>query len=842
MSQANNQQYTNPIMQQYASGVDAFRLTLLFILTAIVHYFDHHYFGLQYSTTRVAVYIMITLLVLFGINTDNRQRMHTIITLFLIWGLFFLFVSLLLNALPFELNVFSWGDWIVRVLFVIVPFVIISIFMKKFTGERFQPDYPILMLFFYTAFALPFIAEFLQTNQLLQTFGGSLIGFGLQTPLEFFIVVIPAWFWYLNTITVSLTSSSFAKLFPSLMRFIQFIAILILTISIIASNYVAIESDNVGGYVGSPFTVAKEFFLSGYDAAVMVISERTELFQNQTRRALDFEGEVEQGAQVNVGLTLERLQQSQQRFVQGQEIAFFTTLQARSFGTNIPVRIGCIANDAAKKSEFTGIVNRPEFQARDFVNTDVTCRFAFLPKNQYTVDVTANFDYIGSAYLRRYFTREGLLGQFQNQGASPTDALFAQYQITDRDPRSVYTRGPVSLHLSTPNIVEELLQSGGDRTKFRLQLGIKNEPQWGGRIYAINNVLLSIPIGFQLATGGTTQTGGLFCTTGGFESNITLLSQSECQSMREPFSDLDCENYYHYKITPVSKSAAESVQVPFEQIRAQELVMSCDIEALTPNEILSGSAFSIDTFRARVAYSYEMQQKLTFRVNEPNSDDLIVPDIESLSRLEYCDIPNAYHIEPNYGLVFAFNPSLNETFSQRRDAVLSPSSHLSNSDREHLEGSNCFERHLFWGITYQFWDQVRYSINVGQTYYGYMRATPAMYERVKDSQAEIPDNLTKEEISKYLEENNLFVAFTYLDAMRQRCVEDSQNQLLEIDGVSGDNDVVCAIGKYICGPNFEYGNYNSCTTHDCNTCHRVLIPNILTIATQSEHYNKGSLT
>ncbi|MFT4313364.1 MAG: hypothetical protein ACMXYA_03065, partial [Candidatus Woesearchaeota archaeon] len=625
MSENQNAQVWNQYAQNSISGTN---ISMAYLIMIVAHLIDHALFQLSYSQPRLLFQFLVAAVFILILLQDRDEKMHTFMGILLVGMLFFLLSNLALQMFPS--GQFALGGWLIRILFIVVPFVIISILFKKTTNEKFKPNIGIMGLFFYVAFALPFISELVHTNQILQGVGGGVIGIGFQLPFEFLIVVLPAWMWYLNSLEVH--GSKASKAIPSIVRFIEIVAILILVLSVIAANYVAVDSENTGGYGGDYLGVAKDFFLSGYDAAVSAILGRSEEFQQQAALALDFEGDVEQGAEANVGLTVERLQQSQQRLVQGSEAAFFTTLQLRSFGTNVPVTITCNAVNVRGRPIFEGIVSNPSFVANDFRNYDITCRFPFLPGGeQYTVNLETQFDYVVSAYLRRFFVREGLLDQFRGSNVPPETLFFQQYNIRDTNTVSIHTRGPISLHLNTPNVVEELRQTAGDRSRFRLQLGLRNEPRWEGRLYAINMVLISLPVGFEIARGGTSQTSNLLCTTGSFESNISQMTFDECQNMREPFSQLDCQNYVHYKIEPVDRFAAESISVEYERARTQEVVFACDIEALNTNEILGNAAFSMHSFRSRVAYTYENKQSVSLRVEEPDvRDRIIVPDIESL--------------------------------------------------------------------------------------------------------------------------------------------------------------------------------------------------------------------
>jgi len=205
-----------------------------------------------------------------------------------------------------------------------------------------------------------------------------------------------------------------------------------------------------------------------------------------------FVGRVEEGAKKKLGVRIDRVGSVGKRFETTEKINTFATIRAESLGSeqNLTVNVKCSASGE------DGIITPStytNFTVYQYEQAEIDCIIPeeTLSSGLHSVEFDVNFDFETSAYLRTYLMRRSTIRDFRSQGRDPLD----YYKITDKNPISVHTEGPVKIaigtHTSQPLALGE--ESGPGPT-----FGITFENRWQGRLHDITSMHIIMPQGLTI--------------------------------------------------------------------------------------------------------------------------------------------------------------------------------------------------------------------------------------------------------------------------------------------------------------------------------------------------------
>ncbi len=199
-------------------------------------------------------------------------------------------------------------------------------------------------------------------------------------------------------------------------------------------------------------------------------------------------GRVEEGAKKKLGVFLDELKQTGDRFYERAPVNVYSTLTAETLeGSTINVELSC------KLDNQTNIIKAGDYVPQKLIEIfekdkrNVECIFDNVPAGRYNAIMEADFGFETISYLKSYFVDASLLRSLRQANID----FFKHYTIKDRNPVAQSTSGPVLVGIgvdSQPLIVEQMAQQ-------RIPLTIKLTNSWEGRIKQLNKVVIAVPKG-----------------------------------------------------------------------------------------------------------------------------------------------------------------------------------------------------------------------------------------------------------------------------------------------------------------------------------------------------------
>lgn len=261
------------------------------------------------------------------------------------------------------------------------------------------------------------------------------------------------------------------------------------------ANLLGITQDSV---TVTPGAFILGTFKGAYEGVLNLINATRTSTQKQIEYATGdaYTARVDQKAKTQIGVKLDSLQTTQATYPISGQVGAYTRLTAQTLDEPLKITVTCSGVNTAGGSVVaprtispTTVVEIAQEEA-----LDIDCDFnggAFQPGSA-TIKVTADFTMKTLAYLKTYFMTRDRLRELRNAKIDP----FTQYGITDRNPVTIYTSGPVSIALGfsgTPPI-------GIDTTvdEFTGTLGMTITNVWQGKIKSLNTIYVLVPRGFTV--------------------------------------------------------------------------------------------------------------------------------------------------------------------------------------------------------------------------------------------------------------------------------------------------------------------------------------------------------
>ncbi|MCM2324899.1 MAG: hypothetical protein NDI94_00405 [Candidatus Woesearchaeota archaeon] len=204
------------------------------------------------------------------------------------------------------------------------------------------------------------------------------------------------------------------------------------------------------------------------------------------------------------GVFLKEIEKGDMFFFEDVPVLLWAVLEARTLEKPIDaVNVKC-TTELEDETIKEGIVNEGStlfsFPVYSGVDRPLSCRFDGLLEGDYDAKFIAEFDFTTSSrqlvYLmdRTRYTEELIALKRQGLSTSPEDILRS-VDITDTNPESIYTTGPVAVEIGTNGMPWDI----GDANNILYRFGVKIKNEWtkGGKLKSINKISFILPDTFE---------------------------------------------------------------------------------------------------------------------------------------------------------------------------------------------------------------------------------------------------------------------------------------------------------------------------------------------------------
>ncbi|MBR9676855.1 hypothetical protein GOV04_01840 [Candidatus Woesearchaeota archaeon] len=290
------------------------------------------------------------------------------------------------------------------------------------------------------------------------------------------------------------------------------------------------------------------------------------IYDEQLARATGayYAGEVEKNQQEPLGVYIENLQAADPKVTEDEDIYVWGTLRAKTLNNEKPIEISltCYGKDSTGANKVEGTAQPSEFEVYSYEEADIQCHFGpnALKFGSKTISFEASFNFETDAYLKTYFMSLERQRSMQRDRIDP----FEEYGISDRDPKAIFTNGPIMLAMDTANP----LIGVGEGTVSPL-LGVTVEKRWDGMVKNLNELTVSLP--------------------------KPLSFTAQCRLFDAGSNE---EEYNTYPLSADSLNGAKDI-VSFKTYK-------CPFNI--PSEILGESPLTIKYFKAHAEYDYLLKK------------------------------------------------------------------------------------------------------------------------------------------------------------------------------------------------------------------------------------------
>ena len=327
-----------------------------------------------------------------------------------------------------------------------------------------------------------------------------------------------------------------------------------------------------------------------------------------------FEEEVDANTQSgSLGLNFRSLDFSslQGQYKEGEEVSAWAVLEAASLDRPIPVSTFCKINP--KRNPFFARTNIESFTAYTFDLRDIICtvpRGTFEGQGTHELRIFADFEYVTSGYLKRFFISQDDLTEFRLNNIDP----LRYYNVNAPSFEfGRFTSGPIKLEVIKNNVLQGIDVSG---TSFIVGLRIDRNLNFNreGVLKNMSLLVLGIPEGFRVVR----DTAGEFSCSG--VTGVEVMSQDDCEIGCRMGGSIDqrciseCRSYTNYLLTVPVTVDAENNNQPYVRT---PLLVSCTVESR--GNIFDSAPFIEKSFRAYAEYTYQVSIGRSFTVlRDPN--------------------------------------------------------------------------------------------------------------------------------------------------------------------------------------------------------------------------------
>lgn len=399
-------------------------------------------------------------------------------------------------------------------------------------------------------------------------------------------------------IIISILSGDWIKKHP-LFGFILLLLLIVIVLVVIATTLLS----NVGliserELTGFRARISESWFRTG-NFSFNPFAQWREFQNRQVAIATGdhFSGQVEESKDdEELGLHLERLESSGMNLIENQEAVFWVTLRGKSLGeTIINGVVGCNASDG---DEFRRTSER-EFSFFSYEMNQYECRFDRLPSGSVNIKFWAEYNFRTLGYQKSYFIDQERLRTLISLNQDP----LREAGITDRNPRSIFTQGPINLGIGTSDYLPIPVDDNHQRV-FVLGITLETRARWQGKINRINDLEIQVPKSMYIRVNECDHN---------FKESTNENCISRCQGISE--CEIQCGDYYFYVLEEQELNRIGDVE--------QYITFKCPVYVENKNELLGTSPVSTRFFRVLVDYNFKSELSRIFYIQEKKEENEI---------------------------------------------------------------------------------------------------------------------------------------------------------------------------------------------------------------------------
>lgn len=297
--------------------------------------------------------------------------------------------------------------------------------------------------------------------------------------------------------------------------FFRGILLLFITAMVLSFVFVVVDTATYYGALNqaSPQELSKgikHFYEGSFDNFLVFMSSTSHGFTQLFNMSSYGNSGTQETTEEPQGLYLKALDQGDRPFRTGSSIYATSMLEARTLENPIEAYVTCytevedeLGEDVVSMGKINGNTAPVKFTIISFSQHTLRCSFDTLPPGDYKIIFNASFDFASEIRKKIYLIdRQRLMNDqinLENKGqdSSSRNVLTILYDITDTDPKPIYTSGPIKLGIGTDNLPIDIGQGEIRQTQF--SVSAENDWSRGGKISSFKNVYLKIPDTFSFS-------------------------------------------------------------------------------------------------------------------------------------------------------------------------------------------------------------------------------------------------------------------------------------------------------------------------------------------------------
>lgn len=303
-----------------------------------------------------------------------------------------------------------------------------------------------------------------------------------------------------------------------------------------------------------------------------------------------YTGTVDQNAKEKLGVYIEDIKLSEPVVYEGEPVSVWGVMKARTLGDKIiNVKVSCKTKDQ-KGNEIKGYSQigqdekSREFEIAKMEEEDIDCNFEKyqLKVGTYNIKFNAIFNFTTMAYLKAYFINKDRLRSLVREDID----VFDYYGITDKEPKAIYTNGPIMIGMETSKPPIGLSTDYDNKPR----LGITIDNQWEGKVRKIKDIIIYIPEGVGM---------------GGCMNSFKIYDSINDEEKQE--------GYDAYNLNDDVKEDLRFKNI--ENFITENCVLN--IPQYSVNNFLGKTPITTKYFKVTVEYEYELEKGISVSVIEP---------------------------------------------------------------------------------------------------------------------------------------------------------------------------------------------------------------------------------
>ncbi len=353
------------------------------------------------------------------------------------------------------------------------------------------------------------------------------------------------------------------------------------------------------GYINPEMrTGLLDYLVTGYNRFTTTIkkipAKLKDSYEDQLEYATGgyYRGQVEENAEAPLGVFIENIITSSDRYFQDESIIIWADLKARTLKDPIGIIMNCTTGEEATKKD--GEIKPDYFEDKEIQfnisaaeEEGIQCKLPNHEPGTHTVRLSAEFNFETMAYLKTYFMDVERMRALRRDEIDPLE----QYGITEKSPVAVHTKGPVKIGLGTN---DQLPIGLGEDYIQKPRLGITIENEWNGKIKDIDKLIIQIPKSMQLEPTDEST----FCN-GWFEA----VDPGELADVMKD------DNYVAYSLNSAGK---KTFKFPIERFETIRCIIEIDRSSI--RDVLGNTPIATHYYRADVKYTYFVEKTKSIKV------------------------------------------------------------------------------------------------------------------------------------------------------------------------------------------------------------------------------------